>query len=228
MRRPRLDLPGLSLHLTHRGVNRADVFFDAGDPQEYLLALAHGLERGEAQVHGYVLMRNHVHLLATPLVPGGVARLMQSVGRRYVRRVNLRLGRTGSLWEGRFKSFPVDTDRYLLNCLAYIELNPIRAGIVDRPENFPWSSVHHHLGLRREPWLVAHPTFASLGKNDGQRAAAWRSCLDQSLRADDVEAIRRHNHGERPLGDAAFRQRVAGLSGRPAELRRPGRPPTRT
>lgn len=227
MRRARLDPPGIPLHLTHRGVNRADVFFDEADRHEYLLALAHGLEAGEAHVHGYVLMRNHVHLLATPVVAGGLSRLMQAVGRRYVRRVNQRLGRTGSLWEGRFKSFPVDSDRYLVNCLAYIELNPVRAGLVARAGDFAWSSVHHHLGLRREPWLQPHPVYLGLGSDPAARAAAWRACLDASLRPDELEAIRQHSRAERPWGDEPFRQSIERLTGQPTAIRRPGRPPTR-
>jgi putative transposase len=227
MRRRRLDPPDLPLHITHRGVNRSDVFFDDGDRHEYLLSLHKGLASGEARLHGYVLMRNHVHLLAAAVVPGGVSRLMQAVGRRYVRRVNLRLGRTGSLWEGRFKSFPVDSDRYLLNCLAYIELNPVRAGLVPRPEQHAWSSVHQHLGLRDEPWLQPHPVFAALAATAKLRADAWRACLMASLRPEEIDAIRRHSHGERPWGGEAFKQRVAALTGQPVEPRGRGRPPTR-
>lgn len=227
MRRARLDSPGVALHVTHRGVNRADVFFDAADRHEYLLALSHGLAAGEAQLHGYVLMRNHVHLLATSVVGGGVSRLMQAVGRRYVRRVNLRLGRTGSLWEGRFKSFPVDSDRYLINCLAYIELNPVRAGLVARATDFGWSSVHQHLGLRREPWLQPHPVYLWLGSDEAARAAAWRACLDASLHPDEVDTIRQHSRSERAWGDDSFKKTIEKLTGQPTAIRGPGRPRTR-
>lgn len=199
---------------------------DTADRHEYLLALSHGLEAGEASLHGYVLMRNHVHLLATPRVAGGVSRLMQAVGRRYVRRVNLRLGRTGSLWEGRFKSFPVDSDRYLVNCLAYIELNPVRAGLVARAADFAWSSVHRHLGLRCEPWLQPHPVYLGLGSDEASRAAAWQACLDASLHPDELDAIRRHSRAERAWGDESFKQAIERLTGQPTAMRRPGRPPT--
>ena len=227
MRRRRLDVPGIPLHVTHRGVNRADVFFGEGDRQEYLHALAHGLEPAQAHVHGYVLMRNHVHLLATPLVAGGVSRLMQAVGRRYVRRINLRLGRSGTLWEGRFKSFPVDSDRYFLNCLAYIELNPVRAGLVVRPDRYPWSSVHHHLGLRTEPWLQRHPVFEALAGSASARALAWREVLATSMRPDDIEAIRRHTQCERAWGGEPFKQTLEAITGQPMTPRGPGRPQTR-
>lgn len=227
MRRRRLDVPGIPLHVTHRGVNRADVFFCEVDRQEYLYALAHGLESSQARVHGYVLMRNHVHLLVTPLEPGGVSRLMQSVGRRYVRRVNLRLGRTGTLWEGRFKSFPVDSDRYFLNCLAYIELNPVRAGLVVRPDQYPWSSVHHHLGLRTEPWLQRHPVFEALGKSDQARMFAWRALLAASIHPEDIEAIRRHTQCERAWGADPFKQKLQSITGQSMTARGPGRPRTR-
>ena len=226
MRRRRLDIAGIPLHITHRGVDRADVFFEPADRQEYLLALAHGLEAGNVHLHGYVLMRNHVHLLATPREAGAVSRLIQCVGRRYVRRVNLRRSRTGTLWEGRFKSFPVDTDRYLLNCLAYIELNPVRAGLVPRADQFEWSSVHHHLARRREPWLREHTVFTALGADAGTRASAWRALLDESIRRDVVTDIRRHTQVERPWGTEGFTRELERLTGLYLRVRGPGRPPT--
>lgn len=228
MRRPRIDIPGVPLHITHRGVNRAAVFRDDEDRQGYLLALSEAATRSDVQVHGYVLMGNHVHLLASGAVRGSTARMMQALGRRYVRRHNDRHARTGTLWEGRFRSFPVDTDRYLLNCLAYIELNPVRAGLAAKAEAFPWSSVHHHLGLRMEPWVTPHPVFLALASADALRAALWRHRLaDAASASADTDAIREHTRKEQPLGSAAFQEALSALTGRRLAVAGPGRPRTR-
>ncbi|MBW8311493.1 MAG: transposase [Rhizobium sp.] len=228
MRRPRLDIPGIPLHITHRGVNRAAVFRDDEDRQTYLLALSEAAAGNGVEVHGYVLMGNHVHLLASAAVRGGPARMMQALGRRYVRRHNDRHARTGTLWEGRFRSFPVDTDRYLLNCLAYIELNPVRAGLAVKAEAFPWSSVQHHLGLRVDPWVTPHPVFLALASADALRVSLWRHRLaDAALASADTDAIREHTRKEQPLGSEAFQEALSALTGRRLVVAGPGRPRTR-
>ena len=130
MRRPRLELPGTPLHITHRGVNRGATFIDDEDFAAYLQALEQTSREQCVAIHGYVLMTNHVHLLVSAQVAGAVSRMMQALGRRYVRPFNTRYSRTGTLWEGRYKSCLVDTGRYLLACLRYIELNPVRAAMV--------------------------------------------------------------------------------------------------
>lgn len=127
MRRPRLELPGIPQHVTHRGVNRAATFLDDDDHTAYLQDLRECSPACGVAIHAYVLMTNHVHLLATAAEVGALSRMMQAVGRRYVRRINNKYGRTGTLWEGRYKSSLVDSDRYLLTCQRYIELNPLRA-----------------------------------------------------------------------------------------------------
>lgn len=163
MRRPRLELPGIPLHITHRGVNRAATFLDDEDCAAYLQHLHVAASQHEVRLHGYVLMSNHVHLLVSAEEAGAVSRTMQALGRRYVRAINTRHGRTGTLWEGRFKSCLVDNDRYLLRCLRYIELNPVRAAMTDCPQAHRWSSVHTHLGIRSDPRLTPHPCYLGLG-----------------------------------------------------------------
>lgn len=133
MRRPRLELPGIPLHITHRGVNRGATFIDDEDFASYLQALDECSRGQGVAVHGYVLMTNHVHLLVSAEAGGAVSRMMQALGRRYVRAFNARYGRTGTLWEGRYKSCLVDSAGYLLACLRYIELNPVRAAMVAQP-----------------------------------------------------------------------------------------------
>ena len=132
-RRPRLELPGVPLHITHRGVNRAATFLDAEDFTHYRHCLGDALAEQGVALHAYVLMTNHVHLLVGADLPGAVSRMMQSLGRRYVRAFTARHGRTGTLWEGRYKSCLVDNDGYFLTCLRYIELNPVRAAMVIQP-----------------------------------------------------------------------------------------------
>ena len=181
MRKPRLEVAGLPLHVTQRGVDRRDVFRDDLDRHGYLNALEVCSVRQRVSVHAYALMSNHIHLLVSATGAGAVSRMMQAVLAAYVPRFNARWERTGPLWEGRFRSCVVDTDRYLLNCMAYIELNPVRAGMVERAGDHVWSSARHHLGEWTDPRLGSHPLFLGLGADVGARAAAWRGILDSVL-----------------------------------------------
>lgn len=139
-RLPRFDIPGLPQHIVQRGNNRLPCFLHDQDRCCYLSCLADALTATGCQLHAYVLMDNHAHLLATPGDPGRVSKMMQRLGRRYVAGFNRRHGRAGTLWEGRFKSSPVESDRHVLTCYRYIGLNPIRAAMVATPEAFRWSS----------------------------------------------------------------------------------------
>jgi len=138
-RRARLNLPDVPLHIVQRGNNRQPTFFSEDDYVFYLACLRESAERHSCDVHAYVLMTNHVHLLVTPYQPDGASRLMQSVGRRYVQYVNYTYRRTGTLWEGRFKASLVESESYLLTCYRYIELNPVRARMVEDPTEYRWS-----------------------------------------------------------------------------------------
>jgi putative transposase len=224
MRRPRLELPGVPLHITHRGVNRAATFLDDEDCAAYLQALAFASSEHGVEVHAYVLMSNHVHLLVGATQAGAVSRMMQSVGRRYVRRFNARHGRTGTLWEGRFKSCLMDSVGYLLACLRYIELNPVRAAMVALPWEYRWSSVHVHLGLRASSRLSLHPGYLALGNDAASRAAAYRVLLLEPMAADQLLSIRDHMRQERALGCPTFQAMVQKALNRPAQLRVAGRP----
>ena len=164
MPRPRrIDAPGYPQHVVQRGNNRQRVFFADGDRVAYLRLLCHHADQQHCRVHAYVLMDNHVHLLATPDLCGGLSRMMQAVNRTYVRRVNDRQGRTGTLWEGRFHSTVVDTDRYLLACQRYIELNPVRAGKVAHPGDYRWSSYRANARGRPNALLEPHSAFERMG-----------------------------------------------------------------
>ena len=224
MRRPRLELPGVPLHLTHRGVNRAATFLDDDDHACYLQALETCAYAQGVQVHGYVLMSNHIHLLVSAQASGAVSRMMQALGRRYVRAFNSKYGRTGTLWEGRYKSCLIDSDEYLMRCLRYIELNPVRAAMVDAPERYRWSSVHAHLALRCDSRWTPHPLYLALGLDSGQRAALYRVLLMQPLSPDDLQAIRDHIRQERALGSPKFQTMVERTLNRRVRLCLPGRP----
>lgn len=224
MRRPRLELPGLPLHVTQRGVNRAATFLDDDDRAGYLQALQAAAPANAVAIQGYVLMSNHLHLLVTGVAPNAVSRMMQSVGRRYVRGFNAKYGRTGCLWEGRYKSCLVDSDRYLLACLRYIELNPVRAGMAAWPWEYRWSSVQVHMGSRRDPCVLPHAAYLCLGSDAGSRAAAYRALLIEPLLVRELMSIRAHLQQERALGSPRFQAMVAKPLNHPVEIRAPGRP----
>ncbi len=224
MRRPRLEMPGIPQHITHRGVNRAATFLDEDDHSAYLQALTACASHCGVQLHAYVLMTNHVHLLLTGMDAGAVSRMMQAIGRRYVRTLNAKYGRTGTLWEGRYKSCLVDSDGYLLACLRYIELNPVRAAMVEQPEHYRWSSVHHHLGLAFDSRLTAHAGYLALGTDTATRALVYREFLQTVMCNEQLAAIRAHMRQERALGSPRFQEMVGKALNRPAAIRAPGRP----
>jgi putative transposase len=222
-RRPRLELPGIPLHITQRGVNRAAIFVDDDDRRHYLALLRAEMERARIAVHAYVLMGNHVHLLASADVAGAMSHALRRHGQCYVQAFNRRHDRTGTLWEGRFKSCLVDSDRYLLTVYRYIELNPVRASMVATPEEHRWSSVHANLGLCNDALVTPHPLFLRLGCDRASRAAAYRSWLYAPLRPNDLQAIRDHLRQQRALGDTRFQQMVEKALNQPARLRPCGR-----
>jgi putative transposase len=172
-------------------------------------------------------MDNHVHLLVTPPDIGAVSRLMQKLGRHYVGQFNARHRRTGTLWEGRFKSCLVDSGNYVLQCSRYIDLNPVRARLTDDPASFPWSSCASLCGQRDEPLLSLHPAYASLGATPTDRAGAYRALLREALSDDDLQAIRTYLQQQRAWGRDDFRAMVEATTRRFAGTRPAHRPPAR-
>jgi putative transposase len=162
-RQPRLELPGIPMHVTQRGVNRCAIFLDDDDRHHYRRLLREACNKHAVAIHAFVLMDNHVHLLLSSLAAGAVSCAMRAVGQAYVQAFNARHSRSGTLWQGRFKSCLVDSDRYLLAVLRYIELNPVRAAMVAAPEEYRWSSVHTHLGRSHDPLLTPHIVYLGLG-----------------------------------------------------------------
>lgn len=225
-RQPRLELPGIPMHVTQRGVNRAAIFLDDDDRHHYRRLLRHACHVASVAVHAFVLMDNHVHLLLSANAEGAISEAMRRSGHAYVQAFNARHGRSGSLWQGRFKSSLVDSDEYLLQVLRYIELNPLRAAMVSRPEHFRWSSVHSHLGLARDPLITPHAGYLALGTDAEQRASAYRDWLYRTSDNDELDRIRRHVEQERALGNPRFQAMVAKALNRPVHCRPRGRPAT--
>lgn len=157
-RPPRIVIPGRLQHVIQRGNNRQARFLTPGDYRFYLECLAAAIDRHGGGLHVYVLMTNHVHPLITPQCANGLARILQHVGLRYVRYFNRTHGRTGTLWEGRYKTTLIDSDRYLLTCCRYIELNPVQAGMVDHPGDYSWSSYRTNALGQPGSILQGHPT----------------------------------------------------------------------
>jgi putative transposase len=194
-RLPRLTVPDYPHHVIQRGNNRQAIFASAQDYQRLLDLLDENAKKFDVAVHAYVLMGNHFHLLATPKTADGLPQMMQAVGRRYVRYFNDTQQRSGTLWEGRYKSTLIQTDRYLLACMAYIDLNPVRAGMVAQPQDYPWSSHGHYIGSRVDKLITPHPLVWGLGNTPFSREAAYadlvRSGVSDQQKADLTQSALR-------------------------------------
>lgn len=180
-RLPRLVIPGWPHHVIQRGNNRQPIVRTDADRRAWREILVECLEVHGVALQAYVLMDNHFHLLVTPPDAPALGRMMQALGRRYVGGHNAVHGRSGTLWEGRYKCSPVETDAYFLACMRYIELNPVRAGLVAQAQDFAWSSALHHLGLRRDPLVSDHPGYWALGNTPFERERRYRDFLEAGV-----------------------------------------------
>ncbi|WP_284321697.1 transposase [Dyella acidisoli] len=223
-RQPRLDLPYIPQHIVQRGNDRQPCFFTDIDRIRYLDELREITLHEHCVVHAYVLMTNHVHLLMTPTDSGQIARVMQALGRRYVRYVNDRYRRTGTLWEGRYKSCLVDNDSYILRCYRYIELNPLRARMVAMPQNYSWSSFTYNALGAPNLLVRPHPSYLSLGADATERCDAYRTFVMHAAPSEELEDIRRHLQSQHVYGSERFRAAIEAQLGRRAGPARIGRP----
>ncbi len=189
-RTPRQVLPDVPLHVVQRGINRQPCFFCERDYRTYLRYLALFASQFDCAIHAYCLMTNHVHLLLTPARRDSCAQFMKRLGQQYVQGVNKRLGRSGTLWEGRFHSCIVQSPDHVLLCYRYIDLNPLRAGMVDSPEFYPWSSYSANVRSEPEPTLTRHAAYESLGESPADRAAAYRALAACDLPPTAFDTIR--------------------------------------
>ena len=211
-RLPRPFAPGLPAHLVVRGNNRQALFRSEGDRIFFHRCLVEAATRSGIKVHAYVLMTNHVHLLATEECANSFGNAIQMLGRRYVSYFNYLHQRTGGLWEGRYRSCFVDSDRYFLACQRYIEENPVRANMVAIPEQYAWSNHRANLGLARDDLVSPHPVFLDLGAGEGRRAESYRAFFRMEKPAEELKKIRDCLNSGGALGDDAFCKRIEQLT----------------
>lgn len=223
-RRPRLALPNVPLHIIQRGNNRQACFYAEEDYRIYLDWLREYADKTGCHVHAYVLMTNHVHLLISAARPDSPGGLMKALGQRYVQYVNRAYRRSGTLWEGRFRSCLAQEDRYLLACQRYIELNPVRANMVEHPAEYRWSSYRSNAQGEPDALLKAHSLYDALGQDKASRASVYRELFRHELEPGLVDEIRRATNGNYALGSVAFAAQVAAALGRRATPGKSGRP----
>lgn len=223
-RKPRFYVPGAPVHAVQRGHNWSAVFFDDLDYLEYLRCLKQAADSCGCAVHAYVLMTNHVHLLLTPERTDSVGRLFQSLGRHYVRYVNDTYQRYGGLWEGRYKCNVIESQAYLLSCMRYIELNPVRAGMVDHPAEYRWSSyASNALGVSNAV-LTQHPEYVTLGRLSGHRQSVYRGLFGAESDPDELALLRRALQTGTPLGNEKFKAEIEAILDIKVGFARRGRP----
>ena len=223
-RLPRFFAKGYPLHIIQRGNNREPIFGAEPDYLFYLDCLQRAAEEHGLAIHAYVLMTNHVHLLASPSDEASAPKTMQSVGRRYVQYFNFTYQRTGTLWEGRYRSTVIDAEAYLLTCMRYIELNPVRAAMVEHPAEYPWSSCRANTLGEEDSLLTAHSIYQRLGRSENERQSAYRQLFRAHLPKADIEAIRQATNKAWALGNDRFRAKIEALGARRTGPLPKGRP----
>lgn len=213
-RLPRVCLPGIPQHIIQRGNNRQACFASEDDFAAYAHWLNEYSKKYMVAIHAWVFMTNHVDLLVTPETQDGVSKLMQTLGRHYVRYFNCTYRRTGTLWEGRFKSCVVDADNYLLICQRYIELNPVRAGMVESPAEYAWSSYRANGLAQQATMWTPHQIYSELGETPEERARVYRSCFTGQLKTELLTQIRESTNKGLALGNDRFKEEIERLTGR--------------
>jgi len=207
-RLPRFVIPNQPQHVIVRGNNRTDIFYADADYQFYLEKLQLACDKHHCQLHAYVLMTNHVHLLITPLGEDGIGKVMQMLGRYYVQYYNYTYKRTGTLWEGRYKATLIDSASYLLTCMRYIELNPVRAGMVSHPSEYSWSSYHYNAIGQPNELITPHIEYIRLDKAAESRQAAYRQLFKHRIPESGLQEVREATNKAWVLGNDRFKQRI--------------------
>ena len=223
-RKPRFNLIGIPQHVIQRGNNREPCFYAEQDYRRYLDDLREVAKKYHCRIHAYVLMTNHVHILVTPMMEYGISQMMQALGRRYVYYINKTYKRTGTLWEGRYKASLIDSDAYLLTCMRYIELNPIRANMVSHPGEYPWSSYAANAQNVVDTLIDHHPLYTELGPTDEIRKSAYRELFRHHIDNETLHDIRASLNHELVLGRSYFKEKIEKLTARQTHLGQPGRP----
>lgn len=223
-RLPRLVIPHQPHHIIQRGNDRQLIFRDTEDHAAFLGWLREAAKQFKVALHAYVLLPDHFHLLASPADETGLGRMMQWIGRYYVPYFNHKYERVGTLWQGRFKATVIDSERYFMTCSRYIELNPVRAGIVANAAEYRWSSYAHHAGIKPDPLIIDHPLYWALGNTPFDREAAYKALIEQALTLEEINALSEATLKGWVLGSEKFKaslEKKAGRRIRPAKRGRP-------
>ena len=223
-RRPRIILPNVPQHIIQRGNNRSVCFYADEDYVRYLDWLKEYAGKTNCQIHAYVLMTNHVHLLASTSTTEAIGAMMKALGQRYVQYINRSYKRSGTLWEGRFKSCPTQAEAYLLACQRYIELNPVRANIVQHPAEYKWSSYQANAQGADTEIIKPHALYKALGADAQTRQVAYRELFRYELDPGTIDQIRTATNGNYALGNDLFKAQIAAALGRRVEAGKAGRP----
>ncbi len=207
-RKPRFFLPGIPVHIVQRGYSLEPVFFEDDDYRAYLDWMSEAAQRYHCTLHAYVLMTNHVHILATPQDKKGISRMMQYIGRHYVPYINATYGASGSIWEGRYKASLINDEHYLFTCMRYIELNPVRANLARSPGHYRWSSYRTNAQGKTDELITTHPLYAALGRNRAARQKAYKALFKAPVDDADLKDIRDALQTGTPLGNTHFRKKI--------------------
>ncbi len=223
-RKTRFVITGVPQHVIQRGHNREPCFYSNEDYFQYLDNLREAAIKNGAAIHAYVLMTNHVHILVTPAQPHSISHMMQDLGRKYVRYINYTYKRSGTLWEGRYKAGLVDSEAYLLTCMRYIELNPVRACMVEHPDEYRWSSYRANAKGITNPLIQHHPVYSALGEEGLHQQHAYRELFLNSIDSDSIHSIRETLNQELVLGREDFKNKIEQMIKRQVRPGKSGRP----
>ncbi|HEV7856878.1 MAG TPA: transposase [Herminiimonas sp.] len=223
-RLPRLVVPNQPHHIIQRGNDRQPIFRDTADYLAFLNWLRDASRQFKVAIHAYVLMTNHLHLLASPSDEQGLSKMMQWIGRHYVPYFNQKYERTGTLWQGRYKATVIDSERYLMTCCRYIELNPVRAGMVAAPADYSWSSYMHHIGIKPDSIITDHPLYWALGNTPFEREVAYKALAEQGVNEEDVAALTEATLKGWALGSEKFKSLLEKQTQRRVRKAKRGRP----
>jgi putative transposase len=224
-RLPRLSFPGLPHHVIQRGHNGQPIFLGISDYQHMLDLLLEYAREFDVAVHGYVLMPNHFHVLATPSSSDGLPQMLQSIGRRYVRHFNDAQARTGTLWDGRYRCTVLQPEKYVVPCQVYMDANPVRAGMVASAADYEWSSYGHYAGSRQDRVITPHAQFWGLGNTPFAREAAYVELGQEGVASDLRQTLTDSTMKGWALGDAEFLEKLQKQTPRRLSKGQPGRPP---
>lgn len=227
-RLPRLIIPEQPHHVIQRGNDRRPIFQDASDYSIFLNWLREASKKFSVAIHAYVLMSNHLHLLASPSDRVGLGRMMQWIGRHYVPYFNYKYQRNGTLWQGRYKTAVIDSERYFLTCTRYIELNPVRADMVLSPVDYYWSSYQHHIGARTDPLITDHFLYWALGNTPFEREAIYKQLIEQALTSEELDVMRRSAIKGWAIGSEKFNALLEKHAFASVTPRKRGRPPKKS